>query len=331
MTLTTTASRQLCLYSLLCLSHHALGATRQPVSGTLDTPTATTGWTSTTVQHVYGLPGAKAKDRGSLSISRNSLVFAGKSSAATVQAESILAVSSDNERVELWGWKGRVLRMAIPNGGGLAAAAVMHHKVHMLTVEFNDSNGAYHSAVFFLPDTDAAAAVQRIAALPPVSDERATSSCTVGPIKPGTVRVLAPTSSQLDVPAAYRGLVYERLIDRLRRTKGIQGVYRDGEQLAVNECPQYTVDLSVASFRPGSQVKRSTMGPVGMFVGTTQLTFDLRIVDSGVQPDYRAQVKATTRGESESLNVADGLAKKLVKQLTGLQKRTPDSHRASII
>jgi hypothetical protein len=60
-------------------------------------------------------------------------------------------ISSGNERVERWGTTGRIVRMAIPNGGGLAAAAVMHHKVNELTVEFHDARGAYHGTVFFLP------------------------------------------------------------------------------------------------------------------------------------------------------------------------------------
>jgi hypothetical protein len=45
--------------------------------------------------------------------------------------------------------------MMIPDGGGLAAAAVMHHRVYDLTVEFHDSRGAYHAAVFVLPGSDA--------------------------------------------------------------------------------------------------------------------------------------------------------------------------------
>jgi hypothetical protein len=43
------------------------------------------------------------------------------------------------------------LRAVIPDGGGVAAAAVMHHRVDMLTVEYRDWRGAIHGAVFFLP------------------------------------------------------------------------------------------------------------------------------------------------------------------------------------
>ena len=307
---------------LFCLPTQLLGSSH-------GTPTEAAAWTSFSVKHVYGLPSAKAKDKGALSLNRTALNFAGKMSAATIPVASILAVSLGSERVELWGLKGRLLRMAIPNGGGLVAAAVMHHKVGMLTVEFNDGNGAYHSAVFVLPAREAADAVQSLAAMLGKHRERGDSSCTAGREEPGSVRVGVPTSDQLDVPTAYRGLVYERLIDRLHRSKGIRRVYRDGEMNDRNECPQYSIELSIVRFRLGSQVKRAMMGPVGMFVGTTQLTFALKVTDAGGESAYHAQVKATLRGESESINVTEAVAKKLAKQFNDVRNRMPKSTPAA--
>lgn len=320
MTRISLSSVQFCVYSLLSLPHQAMGSTPQSAVLSQGAPTETAAWTSSSVRHLYGLPGAKAKDKGTLSVNRMTLNFASRGSAATVPVESILAVSTGSERVGLWGLKGRLLRMAIPNGGGWAAAAVMHHKVNMLTVEFNDSNGGYHSAVFFLLADEAANAVQSIAVVPVHHREPAVASCTAGNGEPGTVRVLVPKSDQVDVPAAYRGLVYERLIDRLHRSKGIRAVYRDGEMNADHKCPQYTINLSITGFKPGSQVKRTMMGPAGMFVGTTQMAFDLKVTGSDAGQDYRAQVKATVRGDSESMNVADAVAKKIVKQFTARRR-----------
>jgi hypothetical protein len=277
-------------------------------------------WTSSTATHAYGLPGAKAKEKGSLSIDSTRLTFTGKAPAVSLPLPSILAVTTGSERVELWGMKGRLLRMAIPQGGGIAAAAVMHHKVSMLTVEFRDDNDGYHSAVFFLPADEAAAVVQRFATMPAVQRESPAATCAADGGTPGVVRVLVPSTNDPEVPAAYRGLVYEHLIDRLTRSKGIGRVQRDGEVHQPSECPEYTIALSITGFKPGSQVKRAVMGPVGMFVGTTRMTFDLRVARSGAQSEYRTQAAATIRGESESMNVTDAVAKKLLKKFTAAQK-----------
>jgi hypothetical protein len=215
--------------------------------------------------------------------------------------------------------------MAIPNGGGLAAAGVMHHKVNELTVEFHDARGAYHGAVFYLPGQDAARLLESYSQLSPSRSDAATplsaaGSETAAPVCqnasriPHNVLVAAPDWNQAEVPAAYRALVYEHIVDRLRRVDGIGHVYREGDIDYQHACPQYTVNISIVSFKAGNQVKRATMGPIGFFAGTTQMTFNANIIDASGQLNVTEQVKATARGESESKNVADGVAKKLAKR-----------------
>jgi hypothetical protein len=295
---------------ICCLPHTALAAVaRQADSGNNQTAT----WQSTSVQHAYGLPDTKKNAKGTLTVNSDGLTFTAKSSSSSVQRRSIVAVSTGNQRVELWGMKGRLLRMAIPDGGGIAAAGFMHHRVDMLTVEFNDSRGGYHGAVFYLPANEAERALQSFAQMPPVNREAVNAVCHGGPVKPGSVLVAAPAWDQFEVPAAYRALVYEHLIDRLQRLGGIRHVYRDGESDAEAGCPQYIVHISIAGFAQGSQVKRAVMGPVGMFVGTTQMTFDATFTDASGRLNTHEQVKATVRGESESTNVADSVAKTIAK------------------
>lgn len=279
------------------------------------------------VQHAYGLPDTKKNEKGTLTVNSDGQTFTAKSSSSSVQRRSILAVSAGNQRVELWGMKGRLLRMAIPDGGGIAAAGFMHHRVDMLTVEFNDSRGGYHGAIFYLPANEAERALQSFAEMPPVRREAIDSVCQGGLgglVKPGSVLVSAPAWDQIEVPAAYRALVYEHLIDRLQRVEGIGHVYRDGESDAQRDfqagCPQYTVHISIAGFAQGSQVKRAVMGPVGMFVGTTQMTFDATFTDASGRLNSHEQVKATVRGESESTNVADSVAKTLAKRYASAKK-----------
>ena len=299
------------------MPHTALAAAARQIDGGND---QTVSWQSTSVQHVYGLPDTKKNEKGRLTVNPDGLTFTTKSSRSSVPSRSIVAVSAGNQRVELWGMKGRLLRMAIPDGGGIAAAGLMHHRVDMLTVEFNDSRGGYHGAVFYLPANEAERALRSFAQMPPVHGEAVNTVCQGRPVKPGSVLVSAPGWDQIEVPAAYRALVYEHLIDRLQHVQGIGHVYRDGESDAQPGCPQYTVDISIAGFNEGSQVKRAVMGPVGMFVGTTQMMFDATFTDASGRLNAHEQVKATVRGESESTNVADGVAKTIAKHYAAAKK-----------
>jgi hypothetical protein len=224
--------------------------------------------------------------------------------------------------------KGRLLRMAIPNGGGIAAAGVMHHRVDMLTVEYVDGRSGYHAAVFYLPANEAEHALQSFATLPVVHREMEDAACQ-GAVKPESVLVEAPVWEQVEVPAAYRALVYEHLVDRLQHVEGVGRVYRNGENTIGSECPQYTVHISIAGFSQGSQVKRAVMGPIGMFVGTTNMTFNATFTDASGRFNTHEQVKATVRGESESMNVADGVAKSLAKHYASAKKQFEKTNVAS--
>jgi hypothetical protein len=316
------------LHAFIYMPHPVLAATSQAVmraDGDRPQPIA---WKSSSVQHAYGLPDTKPKAKGTLTVSPDGLTFTGKSSNYSIERRSVIAVSAGNQRVELWGMKGRLLRMAIPDGGGIAAAGFMHHRVDMLTVEFSDSRGGYHGAVFLLPANEAERALQSFAQMPIVHREVQNTVCQGNSAQPRSVLVSAPAWDQTDVPAAYRALVYEHLIDRLQHLEGIGHVYRDGESNGQSGCPQYTVHISIAGFKQGSQVKRAVMGPVGMFVGTTQMTFDATFTDASGKLNTHQQVKATVRGESESTNVADGVAKSLAKHYSSAQKEFEKSNMA---
>ena len=288
-----------------------------------------TAWTAPKTQHAYGLPEATAKEKGALTVNSQSLIFTGRSSRYTIPWRDITAVSTGSERVELWGTTGRIVRMAIPNGGGLAAASVMHHKVNQLTVEFHDPRAAYHAAVFYLPGNDAARILETYSHLPakqidstdPVPAVNAEGEARVCRNPSYGVLVAAPDWNQAEVPAAYRAQVYEHIVDRLQRVQGAGHVYREGEINGEHACPQYTVKLSIVSFKAGNQVMRATMGPIGFFAATTQMNFNATITDTTGQLHVTEQLQATVRGESESKNVADGVAKNLAKRYVATLKQ----------
>jgi len=271
-------------------------------------------WNAVHARLVTGLPGLKPGVKGSLDLSSASLVFNSPSGAVSVPLASIMAVETGSQRVELWGTKGRLLRMAIPNGGGILLATVLHHRVDMLTVEFVDEHSGYHAAVFSLDSDSAQRALGVLSASPAAPRERPANACAETRVQPGSVRILRPEWKDVEAPAAYRALIYENLVQRIGKVKGIDHVYRDGESAPAGACAAYTVALDATAFREGSQVQRASTGPIGMFLGTTQLKFDLRISPAG-GPEHVEEARATVRGETESLKVSDSVAKKAAKAL----------------
>jgi hypothetical protein len=113
--------------------------------------------------------------------------------------------------------------------------------------------------------------------------------------------------------------------------KGIDNVYRDGENNARQGCPEYTMQLSISGFKEGNQVKRAILGPAGFFVSTTQMTFDATVTDASGKVNMREQIKATVRGETESTNVATDVAKKLAKQYSAVLRSSGESNMASAV
>jgi hypothetical protein len=278
-----------------------------------------TGWSSSNAVHVLGMPAVKAKENGTLTITAQNLTFTGKSSSSTIDVPSIVALSAGNERVELWGMKGRLMRMAVPYGGGAAFATFMHHQRDMLTVEFVDSQGRYHGSVFYLPGNEAEEALRNITPSQVAQNHAANPPCGVASIEPHSILVKQLTSGESDFPAAYRVLVYEHIIDRLRQVPA-SVVHRDGVADSRANCSQYTMRLSTTGFKPGSQVKRASMGPAGFFVGVTQVTLNLEITDANGTTVIHDQIKASQRGESESMNVIDKIAQQVVKKWAKAQK-----------
>jgi len=294
----------LVLHASFCVTTHLSAANIQAVPRNHDVPATVAIWTSTKAEHVYGFPDIKPNKKGTLTLSADALTFSGKSGNTFIPRSSVTAVSAGNQRVEIWGVGGRLLRMTIPDGGG------------------------DHAAVFFLPANEADRALQNFVLIPLPPRKVSDIVCQNASVEPKSVLVSAPNWDQAEVPAAYRALVYEHLIDRIQTTKEVAHVYRGGEGDGQGTCPQYTVHISIATFKEGSSVKRAFLGPAGMFVGTTQMKFDVTFTDSSGKLNTSEQITATIRGESESTNVADRVAKSIAKHYATALKNADKSNAA---
>jgi hypothetical protein len=106
---------------------------------------------ATRVTHVLGFENVSNNANGELSIQEHILRFQKRDgSLAQVSIESIRDLSLGVEDKQLGGTAMALGRAATPYGGGRLIGLFSHKKYDTLTVEYLDSNGGFHGAIFQL-------------------------------------------------------------------------------------------------------------------------------------------------------------------------------------
>jgi len=122
---------------------------------------------STSIPHVkcvIGLENIKPNTKGTLSLLPNGLEFATGKDKAEISTASIQDIFTGQEsRQDVSGPAGTVAKAGIPYGGG-RIVSLFSHNVEVLTVEYLDSNGGFHGAVFVLSPGNATAVKNQLVA-----------------------------------------------------------------------------------------------------------------------------------------------------------------------
>ena len=99
---------------------------------------------------VIGCENLKTNAKGTLSVVPSGLEFATGTEKADIPTASITDIFVGNESRQDVTGAGKVISMGIPYGGG-RIVSLFSHRVEVLTVEYTDSNGGFHGAIFVLP------------------------------------------------------------------------------------------------------------------------------------------------------------------------------------
>lgn len=103
------------------------------------------------VTHVLGLEGISNNATGNLSIQQNALQFQkGEGPAVQVSIDSIQNIFLAEDDKQVGGTSMAVARTAAPFGGGRVVGLFSHKKYDTLTLEYLDTNGGFHGAIFQL-------------------------------------------------------------------------------------------------------------------------------------------------------------------------------------
>jgi hypothetical protein len=121
------------------------------------TPAATDTTSVPDVKCVIGIVGVKPGTTGVVTVQGDSVRFEAGKKKGEIKIAQITDIYLGNEsRQDVSGMGGTALKAAIPYGGG-RILSLFSHKVEVMTVTFNDENGAFHGAILVLPEGHATA------------------------------------------------------------------------------------------------------------------------------------------------------------------------------
>ena len=101
--------------------------------------------------HLLGFPNTKGNSKGTLTTQDNVLRFEQDGKAvAQVDLSSVREVFVGEESMQVGGLPMKIGKTAAPYGGGRVVSLFAHKKYDTLTVEYVDSNGGLHGAIFQL-------------------------------------------------------------------------------------------------------------------------------------------------------------------------------------
>lgn len=152
--------------------------------------------------------------------------------------------------------------------------AITKGQVDLLTIESLDERDGYHGVVFAVAVQKGAEIQEQLTAALRPPARRLSPPRPEGGSVPRSV-LLAPISvSGIELPGEYRSLVYEQPYKQLRIRNPGDSFLRTGDLSSGLGCTAMTMRVTVKGFKKGNRALRASIGPPGMFLGTTSLSFD---------------------------------------------------------
>ncbi|HEY4678901.1 MAG TPA: hypothetical protein VIJ01_17170, partial [Candidatus Angelobacter sp.] len=191
------------------------------------------------VTHVLGFEDARRNARGDLSIDHDDLSFQRDgNSAAHVSIASVQNVSLGEQNKQVGGVLMMLGKAAIPYSGGRVVSLFSHKKYDTLTIEYRDSSGGFHGAIFRLgkgqseafKDALRAHGVQIPQLVDPSPVQNAPQESLDGQKWSVQVDRVDPGATTLD--PSFSNAIYENMLRELPKSKQFKDVFRSGDRNA---------------------------------------------------------------------------------------------------
>jgi hypothetical protein len=149
----------------------------------------------------------------------------------------------------------------------------------------------------------------------PPKIEQPKNGCPVTLTDPHSIVMLPVSSQGAEIPDEYRALTYEHLFDTLQRKVSGWHIRRLGDPNDLEVCGEWKLAVTVEVFHAGNAVERALLGPLGQFVGVTNLSCRVVLNNNRGDSLLDEEVKAAIRGDRESLDLGDVVSKLIARKI----------------
>lgn len=288
------------------------------------------------VKHVLGFEGVRRNASGELSIQGDDLSFQqnGKP-AAHIGITSIHNISLGEEDNQVGGVPMMLGKTAVPFGGGRVVSLFSHKKYDSLAIEYLDSNGGFHGAIFRLAKGRGEAVksdlIARGAQVTPSEDPGPIRTAPEEPLKAAdewSVQIdrIDPGATTLD--PSFSDAIYENMLEELPKSKQFEHVFRSGDRSANDASSVLVLKTLVEKYSPGSETRRA----VTTVAGATKLKVHIQLITQNGQVVLEHVVDGNVRFIGDNLGATNKVAHnaaKILKQSPLPQPATPIAQQST--
>jgi hypothetical protein len=278
--------------------------------------------------HILGFEDAPKNSNGRLSIGGDDLQFQkGEDAPVRIRISMIRDYSVGEMDKQVGGPPMKIGKAAVPYGGGRAISLISHKKYETLSLNYLDSNGGLHGAIFMMVKgqtlTEALAAkgvpsalseakgqvnsfgILRIPAATKSPDANETSSSQ------WSVEVNEVDPGEVSIDPAFRAAIYENLLHEVAKAKAFQQVFRNGDGNADSVSKLLILKTRVEKYTPGSETRRA----VTTIKGATRVTVRSQLCTREGQIVWERVVGANVRFIGGNLRVTNNLARNVAHEM----------------
>jgi len=283
------------------------------------------------VKHVLGFEGVRRNASGELSIQGDDLSFQQKGKPAVqVRITSIHNISLGSEDNQVGGVPMMLGKTAVPYGGGRVVSLFSHKKYDSLAIEYLDSNGGFHGAIFRLTkgrgESVKSDLIAHGAQVTPSEDPgpiRTTPEESLKAAEEWSVQVdrIDPGATTLD--PSFSDAIYENMLKELPKSKQFKRVFRSGDRNANDASGVLVLKTLVEKYSPGSETRRA----VTTIAGATKLKVRIQLLTRNGHVVWEHTVAGNVRFIGDNLGATNKVAHNAAKTL----KRSPLPQPATAI
>lgn len=282
-------------------------------------PETSAAGSSLHVKHVLGFEGVPRNASGELAIQDDALSFVRDGSQAPqVSVASIQNISLNVEDKQVGGVPMMLGKSAVPYGGGRVVSLFSHKKYDNLAIDYLDSNGGFHGAIFQLAkgqgQTFKDDLIAHGAHITPAEDptpEQSTAKDSPEAAKQWSVQVdrVDPGGTTLD--PCFSDAIYENLLHKLSRSKQFKQIFRSGDKNANDVSGLLVLKVLVEKYSPGSETRRA----VTTVTGATKLKVHIQLLTRNGDVLLEHVVQGNVRFIGDNLGATNKVANSTAKIL----------------